>query len=408
MKRVVIAVAFISLAACNWDEAEKKARCARDSSCSSATDAGDQDAGTQTDAGQPDAGPSRGVFFPANSAVSSKAIGLYPAASGNFWVVGNVDDDGIIQLRTPGGALVHDFTRQANVVSAYSNPAAYPGLAVLTFDGAEAELTVFNESGSQVGPVLENGRIVSVYVDNLGPRVSVWDTSAIALAQHILEASTLADAGWYGRPSCNVDFTDLEVLPPSSGGAVALIYRASNMTTCEAHVVTTGLEVPRAGGVWTITPEGTRRSANVVNAVNVGGTLGGELRLVVADNAANLSVHHAVWNLDAGQFDIQRMRGISATEGIRGGEVHDDYVTFRSGGVVSDTVIDGGVTENLQDAVVAHVAPWNSYELGLAGDSRMPVLNLGGDKLWVLWVPRDGGVQLTSLTWSLDGGFVVH
>ena len=399
MKRVFFAVTVVALFACNWDDAEKKARCARDPGCSSVFDGGTEDGGMT------DAGPrSRSVFYPQTSTFySPDPIGLYAARDGGFWVDGNVDDVAIVELRNNAGELVHDLRFSGIAISAYANAAVDPALAVLRDAAGEPELVIFGENGNTRGVTNRYGRIVSVYGDNVGSKTSVWDVSD-GLAQHIFVSNDVSYSGLAGQTPCNIDFTDLEVLPPSSGGSVAIVYFAN---ACDAGVVTEGIVPNRKGGVQLITPAGVRSSGDVMQAQAVGGSLDGQLRFITKRDDANITIFEG--SIDGGALELRQSRLVASTGNIFSADVHDDYVTFAArGSLQTDTVLTAGPSTSPDDAIVAHIAPWAAIDLGKTDDARMPVLHLGNDEVWVLWTPRDGGMQLTNLTWSLDGGFVVH
>lgn len=417
MKRALFIAAVVSLAACNWDEAEQKARCTKDpSSCTDggvlSPDAGEMDAGPgdagTPDAGTPDAGtfdggydagPSRSVFFPAVDPVTARPLGLFPGTQGRVWVVGDMDERSVVQLRDETGQLVHDFSFDGSVAAAYADGEVYPALVLLRDDpDLVTRLQLLREDGIIIDGGAQDGTDVSLYVDTGLPRVSLWNAGTTSLSQFIFDAVDLAPVTNVGSVACNTGLIDLQVLPPGRGGAVAIVY--SPPSTCTSTGPAQGIVNGRVGGVQTITPAGDRVAADMDQITSVGGSLNGELRIMRRPTAFTLEIGTGVW--DEGVLQFVSERGLFASEGVIAGDVSDNYMTFNSrGSVQTDTTGTGTSTGVPRDANVARVTPWAKVELGQSRDARMPVLRVGNDTVWVLWAPADGGLQLSNFDTEL-------
>lgn len=392
MKRISLLVTVLSLAACNWDDAERRARCTQDpSSC--VADAGSADAGS-IDAGEAfDAGPPRSVNFPVNGATDVLPIGVYPARDGGVWVVANVDTRGLVQLRNVMGALVRDFSFDGSVVAAYGNGDVYPALAVLREDAdSYRRLWLVREDGASLDGGEREATDVSMYFDGTN-RVSVWQSANSTLDQFIFDAESLALTTTVTRSTCSVTLDDLEVARPSAGGAVAIVY---NSNACDSVNAGEGIAAGRAGGVVTITPTGLRRAALGNEDVKaVGGSPSGELRFLSRLSPTALLASGSTWSGDRIALDDDTRFG--ASEGILAGDVSGDFVTFISEGSVATGNVVGTNVGTLRQVNVAHVSPWLHRQLGQTNVSRVPLLR-HADNVWVLWAPDSGGLLLSNFT----------
>ncbi|PZR15363.1 MAG: hypothetical protein DI536_07875 [Archangium gephyra] len=408
MKRVVIVLMLTALAACDWDDAEKKARCRRDPACASsvmdagAEDAGEPDAGT-ADAGAADAGVDAGaprsVFFPADDPVTARPIGLFPGSAGRVWVVGDVDERSVVQLRDATGQLVRDFSFDGSVAAAYADGEVYPALVLLRDDpDLVTRLQVLREDGTVIDGGARGGTDVSLYVFGGQARVSLWNADSTSLSQEIFNAVDLSPFTNAGSTECNTGLVDLQVQPEARGGAVAIVYNAPS--TCTSTGPAQGIVVGRVGGVQTITPAGVRAAGEMDQISSVGGSLNGELRIVRRPTPYTLELGIGVW--DGGVLQFVSDRRVFASEGVLGGDVSDNFVTFNSrGNVLTDTTGTGSSTGTPRVANVARITSWVKVELGQSRDARMPVLRVGEDNVWVLWAPADGGLQLSNFDTEL-------
>ncbi|MGV3620287.1 MAG: hypothetical protein ACO1OB_05705 [Archangium sp.] len=404
MKRAVFVAFVVSLSACDWNDAERQARCARDPACVDAgvPDAGGGDAGTHDGGigdGGVDAGLSRSVFFPAMDPVTARPIGLFPGTAGRVWVVGDMDERSIVQLRGAEGQLVHDFSFDGSVAAAYGDGEVYPALVLLRDDpDLVTRLQLLREDGTVVDGGALDGTDVSLYVVAGQPRVSVWNAANTSFSQRIYDVPTLAQLADVGSSTCSTSITDLQVQRPDKDGPVAIVY--SSPSNCMAIGPAEGIVDGRMGGVVTITPAGTRVTAEMDSVAGVGLGVDGDLRLMRRPSQFTLELGRGEW--DAGVLRFVPVRGVFASEGVVAGDVSDNYATFNSrGGVLTDTVGTGTWTDVPRDANVARITPWLKAELGQSRDARMPVLHTAPDNVWVLWAPADGGLQLSNFDTAL-------
>lgn len=350
-------------------------------------DAGDEE--------EVDAGPPRSVNIP-TSAVDVLPVGLYPASDGGVWVVAELDDRALIQLRNVMGELVRDFSFDGRVIAAYGNGDVFPALAMIREDAdALRRVSLAHENGVTLDGGERESTHISMYQDNQ-PRISVWHAASTTLSQFIYDTE-LGPVTTVTQSTCNVIIPDLEVARPRSGGAVAIVY---NSNICDEMNAGEGIQPMRTGGVVTITPVGQRRAALGSEEVKaVGGSLSGEFRFLSRLSATALLASGSMWTGD--RLSLQDDTTFGASQGILAGDVSDEFVTFFSEGTVATGNVTGTSTGDLHQVNVAHVSPWIHRELGRTNVFRAPVLR-HADNVWVLWAPDKGGLMLTNFTPQLQ------
>lgn len=385
----------LALSACDWDDAERRARCTR-APTTAGCEVVEPDAGVDGGEATPDAGPAvdagRGTSYESNGAAAP--VGLYPTSTGGLWVVGNLGTEPLVERRDALGGFIRREVGLGvgRVASAYADGVSSPWLVMVRANGGPLHL--ISESGVSQSTA-RPGNFVSMYLTPGGtPMASVWMADGVTYRQTLVPPDDLSAATALQSVPCEVTFVDLEVQRPGAADRVAIVYDASECRdagTTDAR----GVDSNTIGGVQTITAPGARDRFDLGAGVRRVGRWDAGFVFMSQPTAGRLKLDYFGWSADGGVAG--GVASFSADAGLAPGDVYEDLAAMTTAGTLTWDGANRDVDRDgtLQLSVVNTSARW-LVPFGSVAGPEVALLTTG-DTAWVLWSPADGGLQLTAL-----------
>lgn len=376
-------------ASCDWNAAERTARCnaGERSQCADAAVSVDADGGD-------DAGDG---FEPPAPWTGPGPVRLHPRAAGGYWVVANVAGGGLVEAYDSDGGLVSRQAMGGHIIGSYADDRIAPEAAVLV-EGAGAGVTLWLVAPD--GGVLSTGplgaRWVTTYSSSGVPRVSVWANDGGTYDQRLFNTA-LGDQGRGGPAACDFEFHDLQVLPREASPVIIAYTSRSCPTTTTTFMEanTMGLhrinqigerlfipttDKPQRVGEW---DEGTSYGFETAS-VRAHGTELVQRRYTAATNGLSYAAGPAVI--------------LSCADGLRLGDVSGGLISGVTNGALSGHFQNSWGTGSGPQAFVGRneAGGWVRYLGPTVAGSDVRVLR-HGETVITAWLELDGGTSVSRL-----------